>query len=99
VGPITVDRRAHRVTVRGEPIECTPREFAILEALAAEPGRAFTRFKLLEAAFGFDYDGLERTVDVHVMKLRRKIEPDPAEPRYLRTVYGVGYMMVGDPDA
>jgi DNA-binding response OmpR family regulator len=99
VGPIEVDRRAHRVTSAGVPVECTPREFAILEALASEPGRVFTRFQLLERAFGFDYDGLERTVDVHVMKLRRKLEPDPAHPRYLRTVYGVGYTMSGEHDA
>ncbi len=77
----------------------TPREFSILAALAASPGRTFTRTELLEEAFGYDCEGLERTVDVHVMNLRRKLEDDPAEPRYLRTVYGVGYRMPEDPDA
>jgi DNA-binding response OmpR family regulator len=71
----------------------TPKEFAIIEALARFPGRAFTRTQLLQQAFGFDYEGLERTVDVHVLNLRKKLEPDPTEPQYLLTVYGVGYKM------
>jgi DNA-binding response OmpR family regulator len=99
VGPIEIDRRSHSVRVDGRPVECTPREFAVLEALASDPGRAFTRFQLLERAFGLDYEGLERTVDVHVMNLRRKIEADPATPRYLRTVYGVGYTLAEELDA
>jgi DNA-binding response OmpR family regulator len=99
VGPIEVDRRSHSVRVEGRPVECTPREFAVLDALASDPGRAYSRFQLLERAFGFDYEGLERTIDVHVMNLRRKIEPDPAHPRYLRTVYGVGYTLVEGSDA
>ncbi len=61
--------------------------------LARSPGRAFTRLQLLEEAFGFDYDGLERTIDVHIANLRRKLEPDPSDPTYLLTVYGVGYKM------
>ncbi len=74
-------------------VECIPREFDILLALIRNPGRVFTRLQLLEAAFGFDYDGLERTVDVHVANLRKKIEADPTRPEYLVTVYGVGYKM------
>jgi DNA-binding response OmpR family regulator len=65
----------------------------VLETLAREPGRAFERQQLLERAFGFDYEGLERTVDVHVAKLRKKIEPDPARPIYVITVPGVGYKL------
>jgi DNA-binding response OmpR family regulator len=61
------------------------------QKLVKEPNRAFTRLELLERAFGFDYEGLERTVDVHLMNLRRKIEADPARPAYVRTVYGIGY--------
>ena len=90
VGPISIDHDRHEVTVGGEQVEVTPKEFAILATLADEPGRAFSRMQLLERAFGFDYFGLERTVDVHVMKLRKKIEADVSSPRYLTTVYGVG---------
>ncbi len=98
VGPIEIDRRTHTVRIAGRSVECTPREFAVLDALASDPGRAFTRSQVLEHAFGFDYEGLERTVDVHVMNLRRKLEPDPSRPTYLRTVFGVGYTLE-DPDA
>ncbi|MGI9658947.1 MAG: winged helix-turn-helix domain-containing protein, partial [Gaiellaceae bacterium] len=72
-------------------VELTAKEFDLLAALAAEPGRVFTRAQLLEAAFGFDYQGLERTVDAHIRNLRRKIGDDPSEPTYIETVYGVGY--------
>ncbi len=96
IGDVVVDTARHEVTRAGAPVECTPKEFAILAALAAHPGRAFTRLQLLEEAFGFDYDGLERTVDVHVANLRKKLEPDPADPSYLLTVYGVGYKLNDD---
>ena len=69
----------------------TPKEFKLLETLAKEPGRAFTRLELVERAFGYDYEGLERTVDAHVMNLRKKIEHDHTNPNYVETVYGVGY--------
>jgi DNA-binding response OmpR family regulator len=77
--------------VRGEAVHFTPTEFRLLEVLTGEPGRAFTRLELLGRVFGYDYRGLERTVDTHVKNLRRKIEPDPANPTYVKTVYGVGY--------
>lgn len=99
IGEIVVDTARHEVSRGGEHVECTPKEFAILAALAASPGRAFTRLQLLEEAFGFDYDGLERTVDVHVANLRKKLEPDPADPTHLLTVYGVGYKLNDDPSA
>ncbi len=98
VGPIAIDHDRHEVTVDGNLIDLTPKEYDILATLADEPGRAFSRMQLLERAFGFDYYGLDRTVDVHVVKLRRKIEADPSSPRYLKTVYGVGYRLE-DPDA
>jgi DNA-binding response OmpR family regulator len=62
-----------------------------LETLAREPGRAFSRLELVQRVFGLDYEGFERTVDVHMMNLRKKIELHPNEPTYLQTVYGVGY--------
>jgi DNA-binding response OmpR family regulator len=88
---LMVDFVRHEVRRGKEPIHLTPREFKLLETLTREPGRAFTRLELLDTVFGFDYEGLERTVDVHVMNLRKKIEPEPDHPRYVITVSGVGY--------
>jgi DNA-binding response OmpR family regulator len=90
-GGLVIDFGRHEVFLDEQPVALTPREFRLLRVLAANPGRVFTRFELIERAFGLDYDGLERTVDVHLSSLRRKIEPDPAEPTYVLTVYGVGY--------
>jgi DNA-binding response OmpR family regulator len=90
-GDLTIDFGRHEVFRAGRAIPLTPREFRLLRVLAANPGRVFSRFELIERAFGLDYDGMERTVDVHLSSLRRKIEPDPSEPIYVLTVYGVGY--------
>lgn len=90
-GDLVVDLARHEVRLTGTPIHLTPTEFTLLEVLIREPGRAFSRLELLDKVFGFDFEGLERTVDVHVMNLRRKIEPDPSQPTFVRTVYGVGY--------
>ena len=90
-GDLVVDFVRHEVRVRGNPIHLTPTEFRLLEVLIKEPGRAFSRLELLDRVFGYDFEGLERTVDVHVMNLRKKIEPDPSQPIYIQTVYGVGY--------
>jgi DNA-binding response OmpR family regulator len=95
-GQLVLDESRHQVTLDGVPVECTPAEFRILRELVARPGHVFTRTQLLESAFGFDHDALERTIDAHVMNLRRKLEPDPGEPRHLVTVYGVGYKFVLD---
>jgi len=88
---LVIDRRRCEVRVRGEVANLTPTEFRLLEVLAGEPGRAFARLELLDRVFGFDFEGFERTVDVHVKNLRKKIEPDPRQPTYVQTVYGVGY--------
>ena len=93
VGDLEIDFDRHEVRVRGAAVECTPTEFRILAKLSTAPGRAFTRQKLIEEAFGFDHYALDRTVDVHVMNLRRKIEDDPTQPRYVQTIYGVGYKL------
>ena len=90
VGDLEIDRHRHEIRVGDRAVECTPKEFAILETLAEDPGRAFTRQQLLERAFGFDYYGLERTVDVHVMRLRKKIG---TAGDLLETVRGVGYRL------
>jgi DNA-binding response OmpR family regulator len=93
VGELAVDTVRHEVELAGRSVDTTPAEFKILACLAASPGRAFTRQQLLEDAFGFDHYVFDRTVDVHVMNLRKKIEDEPARPRYLLTVYGVGYKL------
>lgn len=93
VGDLEIDPGRFEVRVGGRPVVLTAKEFGILEVLANEPGRAFTRAQIIDRAFGFDHYVLERTVDAHVMNLRRKIEEDPAEPRYVQTVYGRGYRL------
>ena len=93
---LVIDRRSHEVRVRDEAVDLTPTEFRLLEVLAEEPGRAFTRLELLDRVFGYDFVGFERTVDVHVKNLRKKIEPNPKQPTYVQTVYGVGYKFSED---
>jgi DNA-binding response OmpR family regulator len=93
VGDLVVDPVRHEVTIGGARVDCTAAEFRLLATLAAEPGRVFSRAQLLEQAYGIDAFVTERTVDVHVMNLRKKIEPSPRNPRYLGTVYGVGYKL------
>lgn len=93
VGDLEIDPGRFEVRVAGRPVTLTAKEFGILEVLAGEPGRAFTRAQIIERAFGFDRDVLERTVDAHVMNLRRKTEEDPTEPRFVQTVFGRGYRL------
>ncbi len=88
---VVLDLTRHTAAVAGTPVDLTPTEFALLRAMASQPGRAFSRMELLDAAQGEAYDGCERTIDTHVKNLRGKIEPDPRNPRYILTVYGVGY--------
>jgi DNA-binding response OmpR family regulator len=90
-GELAINLTRHEVSRNDEVVHLTPKEFKLLETLAKEPGRAFTRLELVERAFGYDYEGLERTVDAHVMNLRKKIERDHTNPMYVETVYGVGY--------
>jgi DNA-binding response OmpR family regulator len=93
VGDLEVDPGRFEVRVAGRPVTLTAKEFGILEVLAAEPGRVFTRAQIIDKAFGFDHFVLERTVDAHVMNLRRKVEDDVTAPRYVQTVYGRGYRL------
>jgi DNA-binding response OmpR family regulator len=93
---ITLDRRRRVVTAAGRPVDLTPSEFDLLAAFLAAPGRAYTRAELLERLQGDAYDGYERTIDVHIRNLRIKIEPDPSKPRYIETVYGVGYRFAAE---
>jgi DNA-binding response OmpR family regulator len=93
VGELEIDPGRHEVRLADRLVDVTPAEFKILACLAASPGRAFSRQQLLEHAFGFDHYVFDRTIDVHVMNLRKKIEPAPGTPSYLKTVYGVGYKL------
>lgn len=90
-GDLEVDFVRHEARIGGVTVHLTPKEFTLLEIMIKQPGRVFSRLELLGLAFGYDYQGFERTVDVHMMNLRKKIEPNPAQPRYVQTVYGVGY--------
>jgi DNA-binding response OmpR family regulator len=97
-GSLVLDRTTHAVSVSGRHVDLTPTEFGILEVLMTTPGRVFSRAELLETVQGVAFEAYERTVDVHIKNLRRKIEPDPAHPRYVLTVRGVGYRLAQEPE-
>ena len=90
---LMIDFHQHRVKVDLREVQLTPTEFRILAIMAREPGRVFSRSQLVDRALGYDFEGLERTVDVHILNLRRKIEGDSNQPRYIKTVYGMGYKL------
>ena len=93
IGDLVIDKRRHEITVDGARVELTPLEFRILERLASEPGRAWSRNELLDDLWSTDYEGYQRNIDPHINRLRLKIEVDPKNPRYVLTVRGVGYKM------
>ena len=95
-GELVLDRNEHGLTVDGRPVALTPTEFDLLATLMAHPGRAFNRMELLERVQGEAFAAYERTIDAHVKNLRAKIEPDPSKPRYILTVFGVGYKFAKD---
>lgn len=90
-GSLEIDLDGHTVSRGEKAIDLTPTEFKLLVTLASQPGRAFSRLQLLEASQGTAYEGYKRTIDAHVKNLRAKIEPDPKNPHYIETVFGVGY--------
>ncbi len=94
VGPLTLDNTTRIVTVDETPVDLTALEFDLLGALASAPGRVYSRGQLIEKVWGWDFFGDERIVDVHVRKIRQKIGDDPADPRFIATVRGVGYRFV-----
>ena len=94
-GDLRIDTNAREVTIRGVPVTLTAREFDLLHHMASYPKRVFTRDQLMETVWGYAFAGDTSTVTVHIRRLREKIEPDPARPRYLQTVWGVGYRFVG----
>ena len=90
-GALTIDPIKHEVQLHNRSIDLTPSEFNILLAMASQPGRAFSRMELLDAAQGESYEGYERSIDVHIKNLRQKLGDEPRDPTYILTVYGVGY--------
>jgi two-component system alkaline phosphatase synthesis response regulator PhoP len=91
VGSLTLDVPRMRVSVGDQFVDVTSTEFQLLAALAKQPGRIFTRAQLLDAVHGVAFESYERAIDAHIKNLRRKIEPNPREPKFILTVYGVGY--------
>lgn len=93
---VTLDRTSRLVTVGQRSVDLTPSEFDLLAAFLSAPGRVYTRAELLDRLQGDAYDGYERTIDVHIRNLRTKIEPNASKPRYIETVYGVGYRFAAE---
>ena len=98
VGGLSVDIDKHAVHVDGAPVTLTAKEFALLALFARNPGHGFSRSDLLDRVWGPEFDGFDHTVNTHINRLRGKIETDPAEPRYIQTVWGVGYRFVDPRD-
>ena len=96
VGDLRLDLDRRELRIDGRLVELTRTEFSLLEALLEHPGYTLTRDDLLERAMGYAYAGMGRVLDTHIRNLRRKIEPDPNDPWYIRTVYGVGYRLLGE---
>ena len=94
-GGLELDTGLHRVTVDGRVVDLTATEFDILQALLERAGYVMERQELIRRALGSEFLGVERTLDSHIRNLRHKIEPDPSQPRYIQTVYGVGYRLEG----
>lgn len=92
-GSLEIDTVAHEVRRDGTQVDLTPSEYRLLTALARYPGRVYSRLELIEEVHGWDFDGFERTIDAHVKNLRKKIEPNPRQPRYVVTVVGSGYRL------
>jgi DNA-binding response OmpR family regulator len=95
-GDVTLDLPRMRTEIAGRHVELTTTEFQLLATIAAQPGRIFTRSQLLDAVHGVAFESYERAIDTHIKNIRRKLEPDPREPRYILTVYGVGYRFADD---
>ena len=93
IGELVIDKRRHEVSLGGSRVDLTPLEFQILELLASEPGRAWSRNALLDQVWSTEYEGYQRNIDPHINRLRKKLETDPKNPRYVLTVRGVGYKL------
>jgi DNA-binding response OmpR family regulator len=98
VGDLALEVGKLQASLAGRAIDLTPTEFSILLTLARQPGRIFTRSQLLDAVRGVAFDSYERAIDAHIKNIRRKLEPNPRQPRYILTVYGMGYRLAEPPE-
>jgi two-component system alkaline phosphatase synthesis response regulator PhoP len=96
IGPLRLDIGRRELSVGGQVVDLTPTEFDLLRVFMEAPGFVFTRDELLEKGMGYAYEGMGRTLDSHIKNLRRKIEPDPKKPTYIRTIYGIGYRLADE---
>ncbi|HEY93960.1 MAG TPA: response regulator transcription factor [Dehalococcoidia bacterium] len=92
-GTLTVDFLKHEASIDGKVIPLTEIEFKLLSTLIKEPGRVFSRAEIIDKALGYGFEGFDRTIDVHILNIRRKMEEDPSKPKYIKTVYGAGYKL------
>jgi two-component system alkaline phosphatase synthesis response regulator PhoP len=92
---LTVNFTRHEAYISDKPLKLTPVEFKLLGVFVREPNRVFSRTQLVEKVLGYDFDGFDRTIDVHILNLRRKLEQTPDQPQYIKTVYGSGYKFTG----
>ena len=90
-GDLEIDLQGHRVKQNDKPVRLTPIEFNLLALLAQHPGQTFSRERIIERLHGYTHDGYDRSIDAHIKNLRRKLEPNPSEPIYILTIYGIGY--------
>jgi len=97
-GELVIDSSIFKVKKNGSSIVLTPTEFKMLQCLAERPEQVFTRLQLVNVILGYDYEGYDRTIDAHIKNIRHKIEDDPKNPSYIKTVYGLGYRFIGLPD-
>lgn len=95
IGGLSIDMDCYEVSRDGEVVELTPTEFKIVELLATNPGKVYSRLQIAEQVHGYTFEGYERTIDAHIKNLRRKLEVNPKEPHYILTVYGMGYKIAG----
>jgi len=98
VGTLIIDLERHQVTKDGQIMDVTPTEFKIMEILAGNVGKVYSRLQIFEQIQGYSFEGYERTIDAHIKNLRRKIEINSKEPQYIQTVYGIGYKFAGETD-
>jgi two-component system, OmpR family, alkaline phosphatase synthesis response regulator PhoP len=92
---LTINFPRHEAYLDNKSINLTPVEFKLLGVMLREPNRVFSRSQLIEKVLGYDFDGFDRTIDVHILNLRRKLEPEAGHPKYIKTVYGSGYKFTG----
>jgi DNA-binding response OmpR family regulator len=97
-GDLVIDSLQFEVRKKGSTVVLTPTEFKLLQCVAERPGQIFTRLQLVNVILGYDFEGYDRTIDAHIKNIRHKIEDDQRNPSYLKTVYGVGYKFIGQPD-